>query len=201
MSLAHSQLHDWNRQKLRIKRVEAGSSRLWDDVPTSDVKTYLRLPTSSSVLLRDTIRRAGTWVEEFTAASLDYYTVTMVIDLEALRADFRNNRWIDLPFGPVAGLTSIVDDDATYTSLTLDDRATPMRMLVPEDVLSSGEATITYTTGWDEWDDLPHVYRTALLFAISHFWQVREGVSSPALVEIPMSLQQALRNVTQSLPF
>ena len=143
MALAHSQLHDWNRQKLRIKRVEAGSSRLWDDVPTSDVKTYLRLPTSSSVLLRDTIRRAGTWVEEFTAASLDYYTVTMVIDLEALRADFRNNRWIDLPFGPVAGLTSIVDDDATYTSLTLDDRATPMRMLVPEDVLSSGEATIT----------------------------------------------------------
>jgi len=140
-------------------------------------------------------------VEEFTAASLDYYTVTMVIDLEALRADFRDNRWIDLPFGPVAGLTSIVDDDATYTSLTLDDRATPMRMLVPEDVLSSGEATVTYTTGWDEWDDLPHVYRTALLFAISHFWQVREGVSSPALVEIPMSLQQALRNVTQSLPF
>ena len=74
-------------------------------------------------------------------------------------------------------------------------------MLVPATVLETGEATITYTTGHVYWGSVPHTYRTALLFAISHFWQVREAVSSPALVEIPMSLQQALRNVTQSLPF
>lgn len=197
----HSQLHKWNRQPLRIKRIESGLIRLWDDIPVADVKTYLRLPTSSTVSLIDTIRRAGTWVEEYTACSIDRYTVTMVIDLEALRADFRNKRWVDLPFGPVAGVASLVDDGNTHSTIVLDDRSTPMRMLVPTTVLESGEATITYTTGYDEWDDVPHTYRTALLFAVSHFWQVREAVSSPALVEIPMSLQQALRNVTQSLPF
>ncbi len=197
----HTVLHGWNRQPLRIKREVAGETRLWDEVPTDDVKTYLRLPTSSTVDVVDTVRRAGTWVEEYTGCSLDYYTCTLVIDLEALRVDFRSNRWIDLPFGPVAGLTSIEDDDDTYTVLTLDDRATPMRVLVPDDVLDTGEATVTYTTGWNDWDDVPHPYRLALLFATSHFWQVREGVSSPALVEIPMSLQQALRHVEQSLPF
>ena len=197
----HSQLHQWNRQPLRIKRAETGVLRLWDDVPVADVKTYLRLPTSSTVSLLDNIRRAGTWVEEYTACSIDRYTVTMVVDLEALRPDFREKRWIDLPFGPVDSVTSLVDDDGTHSTIVLDDRSTPMRMLVPATVLETGEATITYTTGYVYWGSVPHTYRTALLFAISHFWQIREAVSSPALVEIPMSLQQALRNVTQSLPF
>jgi hypothetical protein len=196
----HSQLNTWNDQKLRIKRVETSTS-LWGDVPESDVKTYLRIPTNSSVDLLSTIQRAGTWVEEMTASSLDKYTVTLVVDLEAFQPDFRGKRWINLPFGPVTGVTSIDDSESTYSTLVLDDRATPMRLLIPDGVLTQGEATITYTTGFDEWDDLPHQQRTALLFSISHLWQIREAVSSPALVEIPMSLQQALRNVTQSLPF
>jgi uncharacterized phiE125 gp8 family phage protein len=194
--------HDWNDQRLRLTRTRVGSTRLYSTADTDDLLDYLRLPsTAGTTQIVETFAAAIAFVEQVTGSTLDTSTLELTVDLAGIHTDRNGDRWVDLPLGPVSGLTSIEDDEETYTtSLVLDDASVPMRVQLPSDVLAAEDCVITYTAGWDDWDDVPQLSRTAVLFAFAHHWQNREAVAATVLSEIPYTLQQALRNADYRLP-
>ena len=195
-------LHSFNRQPLRVTRARVGGTRLYTTASTTELQEYLRLPTGGTTTeLARTFGAAIAFVEEICGTTLDTSTLVLTIDLQCITEDKYGDRWIRLPLGPVSGLTSIEDEEATYTSLTLDTSSTPHRVLVPEDVLRDDDCDVTYTAGVADWDDVDQLQQTAVLFAFAHHWQNREAVASTSLYEIPYTLRQAMTLADYRLPF
>jgi hypothetical protein len=195
-------LHSFNRQPLRITRTRVGVTRLYTTATTSVLQEYLRLPTGGSTTeLVRTFAASIAFTEEMAATTLDTSTLSLKIDLECIPIDTHSERWVELPLGPVTGVTNVVDADATHTTgLTLDTHSTPHKVQLPDAVLSDGYATISYTAGVDDWDDVTQVQQTAVLFAFAHHWQNREAVAATQLYDIPYTLRQALVLADYSVP-
>ena len=183
-----SQLHPYNNQPLRISRTYGDGP--WDTISSNTLKRFLRVPTTATLSdISETAERGGALVESITAYSITEATITLKLEADFLRADHNGDRWIDMPFGPVGGVTSIADTSETIsTGLTFQSDRIPDRLLVPDTVLTTGTITVVYTVGQDTFTNLPTNVQNAVLFAFGHFWNVREAVSSPELKEIPWSL-------------
>ena len=194
--------HDWNEQELRLTRTRDNASAVHTTATTADLLAYLRLPsTSGTTQLVETLGAATGYVETLTGTTIDESTLVLTLDLSHCREDMLGNRRIHLPLGPVTSVDKIEDDEAEYASgLSVDLSTTPHSVLLPEDALSHGECEITYSAGWDDWDDISQPIRTACLFAFAHFWQNREAVASVTMTEIPHTLSAALRLADYRLP-
>ena len=194
-------LHSFNRQPLRITRTRAGATRLHTTATTAELQEYLRLPTGGSTTeLVRTFAASIAFTEEMANTTLDTSTLKLKIDLRCIPTDSYAERWVELPLGPVTSVTSVVDDDATHNWITLDTHSTPNKIQLPDAVLSDGYATINYSAGVDDWDDVTQVQQTAVLFAFAHHWQNREAVAATQLYDIPYTLRQALLLADYSVP-
>jgi len=194
-----SQLHPYNNQPLRLSR--SYGSGPWATISSNTLKRFLRVPTSANMNdLNATAERAGALVESITSYSITQADITLKLEAKYLRADQDGHRWIDLPFGPVNSVTSIADEETTYSSdLTLQNDRIPDRVKVPAAASTSGEMTVVYSVGKSSFTDLPTNVQQAVLFAFGHFWNVRETVSSPELKEIPWSLSLVCQQFSRSV--
>ena len=90
-----------------------------EPITTAEAKTFLRLDASTEdTLIDELVSAARRWAEKYAGVSLTAKTYTALFsELTTYEDEF------DLPYSPVASITSVarVDQEGTETTLTLND--------------------------------------------------------------------------------
>ena len=185
--------YTYNAQPIRLART--GTPGLWGSVDLAPFRRFIRLGTTGAdTELREIVQFAGPWVEGKCSTTLAEDTLELEVDTDKLcSTDVDGNTYIELPFGPVSGVTSVAWDGGSETSLTLDTKSKPERVMKPTTVPADATTlTVTYTAGHSAWSDLSGQEQFAVMVAVSHFWQNREAVSNPAMASVPFMMAYAL---------
>ena len=152
------------------------------------------------------ITTAREYCEKCTRRSL--YTQTRQLSMDAFGGSLRV---IELPYGPVQSITSVVYVDENGDSQTisadnyqLDNNREPARLAPARlctwpstDNETLAAVTITYVTGWDDTDNIPTGYKHAIKLLAAHWWEHPEAVTmegTPHYVPMTVRLLMDLEN-------
>ena len=191
--------YNFNRQPLRLS---FGPATLWSSIALGPFRRFLRLGTTGAdTELQEIIEFAGPWVEKQCATSLAERTMVLKVRIADLYiTDVNGDTFIELPYGPVTSVQSIVWDGGSTSSTTLETDTLPERVKKPDDVAADAlELTINYTAGREIWADYTPSEQLAVMIVTSHFWQTREAVAVGVVANpMPFMLQYALAAIDRN---
>jgi uncharacterized phiE125 gp8 family phage protein len=133
--------------------IQTTSDLTVEPVLVSDAKSYMKITfDTDDIIIDGLIGSARRLLEKFTGLSFGAKTFTVMMEV--------NDQWVDLPYGPVASITSVTRfDDISHTELlTVDDdyKLVNGRLYMTQ----PGEFTIVYVTANTLRDDLKtDIYR------------------------------------------
>jgi len=191
--------YNYNAQPLRVT---FGAATLWSSIALGPFRRFLRLETTGSdTEIQEILAMAGPWVEKQCGTSLAERAMVLKVRISDLYiVDVNGDRFIELPFGPVASCESITWSGGSESSPTLETDTIPERVKVPDDVAADAlELTVNYTCGYDAWSSFSPSEQLAVMIATSHFWQNREAVAVGVSEKpVPFMLAYALAAIDRN---
>ena len=174
-------------------------------VTLQEAKDHLRVDVvDDDALITAQIEAATAWVEEYTGRQL--VTATWLLTLDRFP---RWDRPIILPRPPAISVTSVaytLSDETTATVTATDyvldnkDDLDRHRIVLkdaftwPTDVRDYAGVRVTYTTGYGDADDVPDVFKTAILLVVGTLYETRESLIVGTIVAQVPTLEALLVN-------
>jgi uncharacterized phiE125 gp8 family phage protein len=154
-------------------------------VTWAEAKAHLRLTGDDDQTQVETMIDAATdFAESRMGCTLMQRTRTHVI---------YDGQPLTIPYGPVASITSIVDDDDNAITATLESIGNLQRLNIST-ASYSYPLTVTYVAGFASRSSIPASIRLAILQHVATMYEVRESINVGNIVtEIPHSLDMFYR--------
>ena len=158
-----------------------------EPVSSAEAKLFAKIPsTADDTVVTYLTKAAREAVEQYTGCSLA--SKTLVAQWDELPED----NVIELPFGPVSSVTSVVvvDEDGTETALTTaDDEYYDLggiwkKLQINDVVLDMERLKVTYVAGYGATGcpTLPSALKTAVLKEMATQYEFRENINVGNLV-------------------
>lgn len=149
-----------------------------------EAKAHLRLfDDTDQTYVESLIDAAADFAESRMGCTLMQRTRTHVI---------YDGQRLELPYGPVASITTITDDNDAPITATIETLGNMQRL----NISTAGYAfplTVTYVAGYASRSSIPAAIRLAILQHVATLYENRESVSDRAKMSVPHTLESFYR--------